>query len=220
VSENCSPDIAEEALGTGGSAYVVKSDTARELTLAIEAVLEGKRFVSASLSLRVPAMSDAGTSAKPHRMGDRPNLQCGGGPLISQFLASIIDATTADFGNVQLFDSLNKVLRIVAFHGLESEFLNYFETVNCDHGCACGKAMNERSRVVVTDVSTDPIFTDHVRVVLLRAKIRSVQSTPMVGRTGEFVGMVSTHYTHPGGPLPHMWRDVDHLVAKFLATIA
>ncbi len=50
LSENRSWDIAEEALRTSASGYVVKSDAARELLLAVEAVLRGKRYVSASLS--------------------------------------------------------------------------------------------------------------------------------------------------------------------------
>lgn len=50
VSENRSPDIAEEALKTGAGGYVVKSDAASELLAAINAVLEGKRFISASLA--------------------------------------------------------------------------------------------------------------------------------------------------------------------------
>ena len=50
VSENRSPDITEEALSTGAGGYVVKSDAAGELLRAINAVLESKRFVSASLA--------------------------------------------------------------------------------------------------------------------------------------------------------------------------
>lgn len=50
VSENRSPDIAEEALRTGASGYVVKSDAGGELLAAIRAVLEDKRFISASLA--------------------------------------------------------------------------------------------------------------------------------------------------------------------------
>ena len=50
VSENRSADVAEEALSTGASGYVVKSDAESELLPAIKAVLEGKRFVSASLA--------------------------------------------------------------------------------------------------------------------------------------------------------------------------
>src|SRR5215467_7968108 len=50
VSENRSFDIVEKALSTGGSGYVVKSDAATELLLAVKAVLRGKQFVSASLT--------------------------------------------------------------------------------------------------------------------------------------------------------------------------
>jgi DNA-binding NarL/FixJ family response regulator len=50
VSENRSADIAEEALSTGASGYVVKSDAASELLAAVKAVLGGKRFVSTSLA--------------------------------------------------------------------------------------------------------------------------------------------------------------------------
>jgi DNA-binding NarL/FixJ family response regulator len=55
LSENRSADIAEEALSTGAGGYVVKSDAARELLPAIKAVLAGKRFLSASLSVPVSA---------------------------------------------------------------------------------------------------------------------------------------------------------------------
>jgi len=50
VSENRSRDIAEQALNTGAGGYVVKSDAATQLLAAVTAVLDSKRFVSASLA--------------------------------------------------------------------------------------------------------------------------------------------------------------------------
>ena len=50
VSENRSVDVAETALSNGAGGYVVKSDAGSELLPAIKAVLEGKRFISASLA--------------------------------------------------------------------------------------------------------------------------------------------------------------------------
>ena len=49
LSENRSLDIAREALRTGAGGYVLKADAGRDLLPAVEAVLQGKRFVSASL---------------------------------------------------------------------------------------------------------------------------------------------------------------------------
>ena len=53
VSEMRSADIAEEAFRRGVLAYVIKSDAANELLPAVEAVLQGKPFISAYLSDRV-----------------------------------------------------------------------------------------------------------------------------------------------------------------------
>ena len=129
----------------------------------------------------------------------------------------MINACAANFGNVQLFDSQNGKLKIVAQYGFGTEFMGYFGTVNCKHGCVCSAAMNNRSRIVVTDVATDSLLTDESRGVLLRAKVRSVQSTPLIEPSGKFVGMVSTHYSHPGGPTPDVLQNVDAVVATFVA---
>jgi DNA-binding NarL/FixJ family response regulator len=51
LSENRSSwDIAQEALRTGASGYVVKSDARKELWPAVRSVLQGDTFVSSSLA--------------------------------------------------------------------------------------------------------------------------------------------------------------------------
>jgi DNA-binding NarL/FixJ family response regulator len=64
VSDNRSWDIAEEALCTGAVGYVVKSDAAGELLPAVDTVLKGKRFLSASLTGHdsSPPMNDHGAA--------------------------------------------------------------------------------------------------------------------------------------------------------------
>jgi DNA-binding NarL/FixJ family response regulator len=49
-SENRSPEIVGEALSTGAGGYLLKSDAARELFAAMDAVLQDKPFRSSSLS--------------------------------------------------------------------------------------------------------------------------------------------------------------------------
>jgi len=69
LSENRSPDIVEEALNTGAGGYVVKSDAAKELLCAVEAVLRGKVFVSFSLTGRGSINPEGEHSAKQARRG-------------------------------------------------------------------------------------------------------------------------------------------------------
>jgi len=69
VSQETLPDIVQGALAAGGSGYVVKSDANKELLLAVDAVLKGKRFLSASLTDR----DSYGTTSSqaPHGINDR-----------------------------------------------------------------------------------------------------------------------------------------------------
>lgn len=56
-SQNHSRDIAEEAMRIGDG-YVVKSSAARELLSAVEAVLQGKQFLSPSFSADGPPRNE------------------------------------------------------------------------------------------------------------------------------------------------------------------
>jgi len=50
ITENRAPEIAREALRTGGSGYLIKSAAGSELFQAIDAVLGGRRFVTNGLA--------------------------------------------------------------------------------------------------------------------------------------------------------------------------
>jgi DNA-binding NarL/FixJ family response regulator len=51
LSEHRSCEIVDAALGTGARGYVVKTDAARELLSAMEAVVGGRSFTSRSVSV-------------------------------------------------------------------------------------------------------------------------------------------------------------------------
>jgi len=112
-----------------------------------------------------------------------------------------------DFGNVQLYRPESSVLEIVAHRGFRQDFLDYFATVRT--GIAtCGEAMKRGERVIVEDVLTDPLFAPHLAIVT-SAGYRAVQSTPLVSRSGDFLGMISTHFRQPHRPSEKDLRLVD-----------
>lgn len=90
VSENRSRDLTEEALRSGADGYVVKSDAASELLPAVEAVLQGKQFVS--IRLAGCDLVDA-THAYPHNHPYRNKV----GALIPQKNVAIARRHEAGF---------------------------------------------------------------------------------------------------------------------------
>jgi len=139
---------------------------------------------------------------------------------VPHLLESAIAATGADYGNVQLFDSGLGILRIVAHSGFPSVFLDYFESVKQDDGCACALAMKSGSRLLVADVASNPSFRDTARRVLLLSNVGSVQSTPLLDHSGTLIGVVSTHYKHVQNAFwkqSPRWNRLDNLCFDFVA---
>jgi len=50
VTENYSPELAQEAFRIGACGYVIKSDAGRELLPAVKAALRGERYLSIDLA--------------------------------------------------------------------------------------------------------------------------------------------------------------------------
>src|SRR5947208_10262556 len=61
-----------------------------------------------------PLTRDTGGSDSGKRIDDNPYFRSAESAAISEFLASVIEATAADVGNVQLFDSTDRVFRIAS----------------------------------------------------------------------------------------------------------
>lgn len=119
---------------------------------------------------------------------------------MSEVLNEVLDATIAlqraDRGNVQLYDPKQETLTLVAQRGFSSEFLEHFAYVTADEELACSRAARLRERVVIEDVAQDPLFSPYVDVAL-RADYRAVQSTPIIDREGNVLGILSTHFRVP-----------------------
>jgi GAF domain-containing protein len=134
---------------------------------------------------------------------------------LSDFLKAAVEATEANFGSCQLFDSSTGALRLVAHHGFGTEFSGYFETVR-PHSCSCGTAMTQQHRIICADVSTDPMFGEEDKAVLIRANVLSVQSTPLVSSAGKLIGVVSTHCDRTRDLELAKLQCMDALAASFI----
>jgi PAS domain S-box-containing protein len=129
-----------------------------------------------------------------NRLLARTELQ----PLLEEVLTATMALQNADFGNVQLYNPGTRALEIVAHRGFGQDFLDDFSRVDED-SAACGRAFHLRERVLVEDVLTDPGFAPHRRIAA-SAGFRAVQSTPLFGRNGAPLGMLSTHFRRPHRP--------------------
>jgi signal transduction histidine kinase len=112
--------------------------------------------------------------------------------LQDEIVKAAVEIAGADMGTLQTCNARG-VLAITSQVGFDSTFVDHFARVDSHTDTACAAAMAARDRVIVEDVTSSPYFGDTLPV-LLNAGVRALQSTPLFDRTGEFAGMLSTHY--------------------------
>jgi len=107
VSQESSTDVVEEALSFGASGYVVKAHAGSELLAAVEAVCEGRRFVSSRLSPHSVA-EDTNMQA-PDRFGHRGALAPGKEIIHSHEVEFYRDEASVLTGFTRFIESALKV---------------------------------------------------------------------------------------------------------------
>jgi signal transduction histidine kinase/CHASE3 domain sensor protein/CheY-like chemotaxis protein len=138
--------------------------------------------------------------------------------LLEEILNATIRMQGADFGNIQLYDPESSSLRIVAQRGFSQAFLDHFGVVRADDPSACGRALQQRERVIIEDVEQDADYAPH-RQIAAQSGFRAVQSSPMIGSGGHVEGVLSTHFRRPHRPSDRDLQMTDlymHVAAELL----
>jgi serine phosphatase RsbU (regulator of sigma subunit)/anti-sigma regulatory factor (Ser/Thr protein kinase) len=80
---------------------------------------------------------------------------------------------------------------------------------------SCGTAAHRRRQVIVTDISTDPLWADF-KDLALGAGLHACWSTPILGVGGRILGTFAMYYPEPSSPSP---SDLA-LIAVLVRTVA
>ena len=132
---------------------------------------------------------------------------------------SLIDAAReimrSDFASMQSYHPERNELRLLTHRGFSPEAAAGWQWISPTAGTTCGRALRARSRVVVRDVLTSPLLAGSEHVQTYSAVgIRAMQSTPLLSRGGDIVGMLSTHWSRPHEPTADELRLLDLLVRQ------
>ena len=147
------------------------------------------------------------------RLADAGNSQA----LYESIMDAAVSIMRSEFASMQLLlpDRNGGELHLLAFHGFDAEAAAFWGRVHADSQTPCGMALRTGARSVVQDVEechwmagTEDLFT------FRHAGIRAAQSTPLVSRKGNLVGMISTHWRRPHEPSERDLRLFDLLARQ------
>jgi len=131
---------------------------------------------------------------------------------LDEILAAAVSFTKTDRGTVQLVPASGEGLEIVRARGFEpgSPMIERFRTDSFDQGCEFVRV--HRQQLVVADTLDLPGLAGTPDGDAIAASgVRAFQSTPMVSRNGEMIGVLSTHFRQPHRPSEDELRLLDLL---------
>src|SRR5262249_32022089 len=135
--------------------------------------------------------------------------------LYSRILDAAVVLMASDMASMQLLDPERNRLRLLAWKGFHPQSASFWEWVYLDSASTCGLALSAGSRVVVPDIEPCDFMAGRADLdEYRRSNIRAVQSTPLVSRSGELLGMISTHWHEPHQPTERALRRLDVLARQ------
>jgi two-component system, cell cycle sensor histidine kinase and response regulator CckA len=118
--------------------------------------------------------------------------------LYDQVLDTALAILRADFASIHIFypeRGTHGELQFLSHRGLNAQAARHWEWIRASTRTTCGEALRTRQRVAIPDIRNSDLMAGSGNVErYLGAGIRSIQTTPLISRTGALLGMVSTHW--------------------------
>jgi PAS domain S-box-containing protein len=134
--------------------------------------------------------------------------------VYGEILNAAIELMQADAGTVQMLDPDTHELKLAASKGFSSEMTMRFSTVRASSDTTCGAALREGTRAFVDFDEPGLPDPDGCMRAHVEAGYSSAQSTPLITRTGEPIGMFSTHWRKQTRPTERQLHFLDLLARQ------
>lgn len=194
------------ALRSGASDYLFKSELG-ELARSLGQVAGNGNLYNAGMDHLASRARVLELSAQLLRETDFTRA-------LRKILEVAVAVLKADKGNVLLFEEAENLLRNAISIGFPQDFVDRFPTIHLDAPTACARAFRGQARVVVEDIHRDPDFSKLGGEVCESFGFSAVQSTPLRGRNGRKLGILSTHYDRPYRPKDEDLETLDFYIRE------
>ena len=201
-------DRAIETIKQGATDYVLKGNLAR-LVPAIERALreaeaeaERVRAISELRELKDRLSRELRDMQRlqelsVHLLSDKDPDQ-----TLDRILEACIELLGADKGTLQVYDEGSRCLLLKRHRGFSPELEKQYGVVQVGRDCTCGRAIERGERTFTEDVFTDEQVSG-MRDFYRHEGLVACVSTPLLGREGRPLGMLSAHFSRSHRPTEH-----------------
>jgi PAS domain S-box-containing protein len=152
---------------------------------------EQKRTEQKLLEKEVQLRAELEAMARLQKIGALFATEGAIGPVLGEIIEAAVAISGADFGAIQLVEGETTKLRVVAQRGFPPWWTDSWKE---GQGGCCAVLRHRKSSIIRDVVKSPTLIGTPAQKMLLEAGVRTVQCTPLRGRSGGLVGVFSTHY--------------------------
>jgi PAS domain S-box-containing protein len=120
--------------------------------------------------------------------------------ILAAIVLMIEEQAPAAIGSILLLDESGKRVRHGAAPNLPAAYNAAIDGIEIGPAAgSCGTALHQRTAVIVTDIDTDPLWTDY-RALARPHGLRACWSTPICASDGRVLGTFALYYREPRAP--------------------
>ena len=135
--------------------------------------------------------------------------------LYAQILGAAMELMASDAASIQMLSGDHTSLSLLAWRNFHPDSAAFWQRVEVGAGSTCSKALSDNERVVVVDIEACAFMAGtRDQQEYRRSGIHAVQSTPLRSRSGQPLGMISTHWRTPHHPTDEDFRFFDVLARQ------
>ncbi|NYT39368.1 GAF domain-containing protein [Sphingomonas sp. R-74633] len=141
--------------------------------------------------------------------------------LCGKIVDAAISITGSQFGTMQMLAPSDEPsgrgghLQLLCSRGLPPEAVGFWKWVSPAARSSCALALRSGERSVISDYEEwDEIAGTEDLIAFRNTGIRSAQTTPLLSREGNLLGMISTHWSKPHQPSERDLRMLDILARQ------
>jgi GAF domain-containing protein len=201
-----------------------KDDTAVSLTIARQLAFSVQQHrTNERLRLREAELAD---ELDATRLLQQLSIEMANEVDVDALYGKLVDVARiimrSDYASMQRYFphlGVKGELKLIGHHGFSEAAAKFWAWVRADSRCTCGVAIVRRERVIASDVENADFMAGTAdQEQLLAAGIRAAQTTPLLSRRGELVGMITTHWKECHTPPERDLRLLD-ILARLAADL-
>jgi len=143
-------------------------------------------------------VTDISAMTRLHDLTSRIAKETDQQKLLQATLDAAVELTHTEMGSLHLYDPASQSLRLAAHRGFDLPVVEQLSTINSHAVAGWGEALNRGKRVLVEDIAQSSLLNGSPALDILRAAgVQALLATPVVGRDGKLLAIISNHWTKP-----------------------